>query len=325
MRGKRNGHGRRGATVLVWIMVLPFAAWAVLRWTGYEPGFRWRQLVAFTPYVAAAAPVVLVAALALRRWPAAVVAGAVSVALAAAVLPRAVADDSPGARGPALRVLAANLLYGQVPTKSVMDLLRRTGPDVLTLQELTPQALADLRNAGVDALFPHRVLHARHGAGGSGIYSRYPLRGRGPIDIGFLQARAEVLVPKAPPVEVVSVHPCAPAVPASADCWRKGLAALPGAEPRGRPRILAGDFNATLDHAYLRRLLDTGYRDAADAAGEGLRGTWPNIGKYSRTTPRVTLDHVLVDPRVAVHDFTTHTLPKTDHSPVQADLVLPAR
>ena len=42
--------------------------------------------------------------------------------------------------------------------------------------------------------------------------------------------------------------------------------------PDGPPRILAGDFNATLDHALLRRLLATGYVDAADRDGRGAGG-----------------------------------------------------
>ena len=41
-------------------------------------------------------------------------------------------------------------------------------------------------------------------------------------------------------------------------------------------RLLVGDFNATLDHAALRRLLDTGYRDAASVVGQGMTPTcWP--------------------------------------------------
>ena len=44
---------------------------------------------------------------------------------------------------------------------------------------------------------------------------------------------------------------------------------------RGDGRILAGDFNATLDHPELRAVLDRGYVDAADAASGGLKPTWP--------------------------------------------------
>ncbi|XVQ08884.1 hypothetical protein ACQP1W_41045 [Spirillospora sp. CA-255316] len=37
----------------------------------------------------------------------------------------------------------------------------------------------------------------------------------------------------------------------------------------------------------------------------------------------MALGHVLADRRVAMERFTTHELPETDHSAVQADLTLP--
>ena len=47
--------------------------------------------------------------------------------------------------------------------------------------------------------------------------------------------------------------------------------------------ILAGDFNATADHAQFRQLLKLGYRDAATEAGRGLIPTWgPRIGRGRR-------------------------------------------
>ena len=63
-------------------------------------------------------------------------------------------------------------------------------------------------------------------------------------------------------------------------------------------RGLAGDFNATLDHAELRRVLDRGYRDAAEQAGVALRPTWPTGKRILPTL--VTIDHVLADRRVQV-------------------------
>lgn len=121
----------------------------------------------------------------------------------------------------------------------------------------------------------------------------------------------------------MSVHPCAPTYRFHFPCWAGSLAALPA--PGGPVRILSGDFNATLDHARVRRLLDAGYRDAADATGNGLAGTWP----YRRwdvkglPVPPVTIDHVLVDPRVAVRAFGVHRLPVTDHRAIFAELILP--
>jgi endonuclease/exonuclease/phosphatase (EEP) superfamily protein YafD len=101
--------------------------------------------------------------------------------------------------------------------------------------------------------------------------------------------------------------------------WRDDLRSLPGAG-RGPVRILAGDFNATLDHAELRRLLDTGYEDAADEVGAGLRATWPRRWRFPHP---VAIDHVLADRRCGVRAFSVHAIPGTDHRAVFAELVLP--
>jgi endonuclease/exonuclease/phosphatase (EEP) superfamily protein YafD len=97
---------------------------------------------------------------------------------------------------------------------------------------------------------------------------------------------------------------------------------LPAAAPDGPLRILAGDFNATLDHADLRRVLAGGYEDAASVVGAGLHATWPE-GRL--VPPTVAIDHVLADERAGVRAVSVHTLPGTDHRAVFAELVLPRR
>jgi endonuclease/exonuclease/phosphatase family metal-dependent hydrolase len=118
-------------------------------------------------------------------------------------------------------------------------------------------------------------------------------------------------------VAVQAVHPLPPITASSVRSWRATLRTLPPAR-RGPPRVIAGDFNATLDHRELRRLLDTGYADAADVTGGGLRTTWP----VQRRRPPVTIDHVLADERLAVLRYEVHELPGTDHRAVLAELAL---
>ena len=65
---------------------------------------------------------------------------------------------------------------------------------------------------------------------------------------------------------------------AAVPLWTADLRDEPAADPANRATILAGDFNATLDHVELRRLLGTGYRDAAASLGRGLTPTWPYAG-----------------------------------------------
>jgi endonuclease/exonuclease/phosphatase family metal-dependent hydrolase len=104
--------------------------------------------------------------------------------------------------------------------------------------------------------------------------------------------------------------------------WRRDLLAEPRADRSQSPRVLLGDFNATLDHAPLRELISRGYRDAADTTGKGLIGTW---GPYDGSPiPPVTIDHVLVDERIGVREVSVHPIPGSDHHAIVAGLTVPA-
>ncbi len=142
------------------------------------------------------------------------------------------------------------------------------------------------------------MLDPREGASGSGVLSRTPLVAidTSPNRKGHAEPEVELRVPGAPPVRLKAVHPAPPVNPTAAPFWQDALAALPGSDGRGDVQILAGDFNATLDHAELRDLLGRGYVDAADAVGKGFVWTWP-AKRRARALP-LTIDHVLVDKRV---------------------------
>nr|WP_112736310.1 endonuclease/exonuclease/phosphatase family protein [Micromonospora noduli] len=310
--------------MLCWLAVVPTALWAAARLLGLDRG-PLVQALAFTPYVAGASVLVLALALALRRWWPAALAALAAVALLGTVTPRALASPQPAAAGPTVRLLTANLLAGAGNAETLVELVRRHQVDVLTVQEFTPDAQAALDRLGLDTLLPHRQLNAEIGTAGSGLYSRWPLTDGGVRrnleGWGFSQAYATVPVPGGPPVRVESAHPSAPYALDQMGAWRADLTAQPPATPDGGLRILAGDFNATLDHSPLRALLRSGYVDAADAAGAGLTGTW---GPYDGDLiPPVTIDHVLVDHRIAVRSVQVFALPGSDHRPVQATLTLP--
>jgi endonuclease/exonuclease/phosphatase (EEP) superfamily protein YafD len=320
----------------VWPPLAALAGWTMVRASGAE---RWTlpvQLMAFTPYVAATAlalpPVAAAMALASRgrgsrsrRWSPVVLSTLVAVALAWCVLPRAVADAPTAAdraMGPVLRVMTSNLLFGSATVADIVRIVSERKVDLLAVQELTPQSAEALGASPLVDLLPYRVVRAELGAGGSGLYSRFPLRGEEDAWFpgGFARVRARVDVPGAQPVAMESVHTYAPvSADATAD-WTAGFAALPPAPRSGPVGVLLGDFNATLDHAPMRRLLGTGYRDAAATMGTGLVPTWPFDG---RAVPRVTIDHVLADRRVGIRAASVHRVPGSDHRAVLAELVLP--
>ena len=315
---------RLAGVVLVWLLVLPGLVWAVLRWFGWERGFA-VQLLAFTPYVAVWSVIAAVVALAFRKWLAGAVALIAVAILAVCVLPRALADRDRGpATGVAVRVMTANLFVGAADPAAIVSLVRENDVAALAVQEFTPQVRAGLSAAGLDSLLPYAALADEVGTTGSGVYSRYPIadsgsqRGAG----GNMQVHATIEPPGAGPLVVESAHPLAPYAVAALGSWHDDLAAEPGADPAGPPRILLGDFNSTLDHAALRRVVARGYRDAADAVGRGLVATW---GPYQgRLIPPVTLDHVFVDKRIGVRDVRVHGVADSDHRSVIAELTVPA-
>ena len=254
--------------------MLPGLAWAVVRLAGWERGVL-VQLLAFTPYVAGWALLPAVLAPATRRWWAGGVAAAVAVTLAVCVLPRALPADRGPAGGVELRVMSANLLLGSADPAAIVGAVRSGDVAVLAVQEFTPAARAALTGAGLDALLPYSSLAAEAGASGSALYSRFPVTAAGSRRNGggFLQAYAMVQPPGAGPMVVESAHPRAPSEIAILTYWHADLAAEPRADPAGPPRILLGDFNATLDHSSLQSLIAHGYRDAGNATGHGFRTT----------------------------------------------------
>ncbi|MEV0727144.1 endonuclease/exonuclease/phosphatase family protein [Polymorphospora sp. NPDC050346] len=309
-------------TVLCWLVAVPGLLWAVVRLFGLERG-PLVQLLAFTPYVAAWSVLPVVLAVALRRWWAAGVAAVAALALLGVVVPRVVPDRGPVPAGPVLRVLTSNVLAGAGDPAAVLALVRAERVDVLAVQEFSPETQAALDALGVADVLPHRVTNPMVGTQGSALYSRFPLTDTGIRwnDGGFSQAYGTVLVPGGPAVVAESVHPAAPYALSVIDDWRTDLAAQPVATPDGPLRVLAGDFNATLDHAPLRDLIDTGYVDAAAAQGAGLLGTW---GPYDGDPiPPVAIDHVLVDRRIGIRAVAVYPVAGSDHRAVLAELALP--
>jgi endonuclease/exonuclease/phosphatase (EEP) superfamily protein YafD len=136
----------------------------------------------------------------------------------------------------------------------------------------------------------------------------------------FEQPTALIEPPGAQPFELTAVHSAPPSTsPRSVREWAADLAVLP-APDGGVLRVLAGDFNATPHHAALRAVLRRGWTDAAQRAGQGRAWTWRPL---RLPWPRLTLDHVLIDPRIAVTGVRLVPVTGSDHRALVVDLVLP--
>jgi endonuclease/exonuclease/phosphatase (EEP) superfamily protein YafD len=316
------GFGSRIANVS-WVVAGGLAGWAVARVAAVDRHRRAETaavpLVSFTPQVAAAAPwAALGLRLAGRRGPA-VTAAVAAAALGLVVRARRVARPQPPASGPVLRVLTFNMFFGRADAEILAGRVRQLDADVLFLQELTEDAVTRLKQAGLEDLMPHAQLELWGGSRGSGIYSRFPLDdGPRVTPVHMAQPTALVRLPGGRAVEVVCVHPVTPQLGrGGATRWREELGVLPA--PGELPRVLAGDFNSTLDHAVFRDVLRLGYADAAQQAGRALTPTWGPPGRGAV----LTLDHVLAGRGCAVLGYSVHPVPGSDHRAVFAEVQLP--
>lgn len=299
---------------LVWV---PFA---VLAAANLDVTWQAPSALAFLPYGVLATVVVLLVAAALRSWVAVAVAGVGLVVLLEPRAGRVTSDEQPPVRGPGLVVATANVYVGRADTRRLIDIVRDEQVDVLAVQEDTPGFTDDARMDGLQRELPYVVLGDADHAAGVSLYSRFPLRA---LHVATRQRRstaAQVAVPgSSMPIEVQSVHPPPPFRAELLQPWKRATRQLKRASPTpGTPTVLAGDYNATLDHHPFRALMARGgYRDAADEAGEAWRPTW------SRRWQRLTIDHVLVSRQVAALGVSTHDLPGSDHDVVVSRLRLP--
>ncbi|WP_280501644.1 endonuclease/exonuclease/phosphatase family protein [Nocardia farcinica] len=257
----------------------------------------------------------------MRHW---VGVSAAAVVLAGAVWTQAPlyvarADDGDG---PVVTVMQANLLFDGADPGALVELVRDREVAVLTVDELTPGALAALGASGLDELLPHRYVSPGRTAAGTGIWSRFPLSETVEYD-GFVlnQLSATATVPGVGPVSVYALHPVPPVygVRVWADELRR-LRQIIGRAPEGRPVIVGGDFNATHDHAQFRALTSGRFEDAAEQAGAGHLVTYPTDKRFP---PVVGIDHVLVAGGRAL-SVQTVDLPGADHRALVARVRLEA-
>ena len=283
------------------------------------------QLVALRPYLLVALPVlVLVLLLLARRVRGAVLAaaGVVVVMLVAAgmVAPRTVAVPVP-AGGRTLTVAAFNTYSGGADVAAVAALIRDERPDVVSLVEagmsfrskLAPlvqplgyRLITAVGEPSGDLGGVTAVVAGHLGAVRSSMYTATPfpyveLEGGGLGDL-----------------RIVAFHTLAPRRGDVAQ-WRSDVSLVSRWCSGPQPVIVAGDFNATLDHSVLKSAT-AGCGDAAAQRGQGLTPTWP-AWLPSWLGPQI--DHVFSTEPIVAEQFEVREIPGSDHRAVVARLRLP--
>lgn len=287
----------------------------------------WAQLVAFRPQLGVGLLVLaVVGGLFVRSLRSLCAVLAVLAVISTGTLIGRASGALEAAPDPGLTVLSSNVRVDGAAVDEIVALAVTGSVDAIVLPEASrrfaERVVDGARRRGLDLVSQtDEPLHPVTGTPvGTGAYPtsllvRAELRPRfgtalpGAL-LGSLVATVSV---EGRQLDLVAVHP-PPPFPAQVPQWRADLDQV--AKWCTTPTIIAGDFNATLDHPPFRRLLDAGCIDAAARSGNALTGTWRSFWPRSLATP---IDHVLLGGRRGtVSSYGVHDITGTDHRAVLA-------
>lgn len=220
---------------------------------------------------------------------------------------------------PILRVLTLNVWLGQGDPKAILELARGQNADVIALQETTDEFVEAIRGMGIDGDYPHALLAPGPNWRGVTLWSRFALRDPLITEHGSIY-RVEAVAQVGPQEQVddpliASLHLHAP-WPGAPGMWVDQLQGVSDQlRDDARPLILAGDYNATWDHAYFRRVLRYA-TDATVAAGAWMTRTWPT---HLHIPCVIAIDHVLLK-RLSASKVTSHVVLGADHRALVATI-----
>jgi endonuclease/exonuclease/phosphatase (EEP) superfamily protein YafD len=276
------------------------------------------QLLAFLPWLLAPAGAGLALALLTRWWPGTIWAAVVLGLLAWFLAPYGKTTEPDGRVIATLAVLTSNVEFGRA-TDALVTAVREEKPDLVFVEECEYACSATLRRSLSEA-YPYRRSVEGAGSTGSVVLSRFPLKPAAGIQDSTMGMPGAVADVRGHAVRLQLAHPMPP-LPGQLDLWRRELRELRdfAGSAGAAPTVLAGDFNASQDHAAFRAILDTGLRDAARLAGSGRTPTWP-----ARTAPAIgaQIDHVLVSADFSASDARFLDLADTDHRALLVDIRL---
>jgi endonuclease/exonuclease/phosphatase (EEP) superfamily protein YafD len=289
---------------------------------GLDRRYPFPLLGALRPHTTAAAAV-SAGLLAVPRptRPAALVVGAVALAGAAGLLGRVVPRRRPSGTAD-LTVLAANVWDGRADAGSLAALIARERPDLVSLPE-SGREYRDKLMPLLDGLGYRSWVSTEPGRPDGWSVTLLVADRVGDVEVGsgpelrrqHLWARGGLLGAR----RFHAVHPQAPMRRWQTRVWARDMGAIARWCAAMPAPIVAGDFNATLDHGPFRRAL-TGVRDAADGTGRGLTST------YHAALPRWTgirIDHVLVPREADTTRYEVVDVPGSDHRAVLVGMRLP--
>ena len=262
--------------------------------------------------------VVIVACLSQRKWRWAVSMGPFLVANALVVAPYyfrspEVVDE----KSPRRQFLLANVLILNRDYDRILRLIREESPDVVVLQELSPEWRDAL--TAMNASYPYSAANSPSDRFGIGIWSKFPLTSRilPASAAGRTSVEAGIVFPEEK-LTLVVTHPVPPMGSSATRLRNEQLFSIARHVSRlsGKTMVLA-DLNATpWSHGFREFERLSGLKDASRSAG--LTTTWPSI----LPGMRIPLDHCLTSPGIGIVEKRPGPFVGSDHLPLIVTLTL---
>jgi endonuclease/exonuclease/phosphatase (EEP) superfamily protein YafD len=308
-------------TVVVAVPTLPDLLFGLDRLSPFA------QLVSLRPWILGgvfALLVLLLLVTVFERRVVPFVAGVLAVLLVGGgmVLPR-VLPDGETVRGAPFRVLAFNTFGGEADAGQLAALIEEQQPDAVAISE-SGNNFADKLTPLVEPL-GYRVHVSTDDGTDDDVEEVTALVSD---QLGEVDVRIGDETSAFPYIEVsggaldtlrfVAFHSVAP-VPGSVPEWNKDLALLSRWCAGPTPAVVAGDFNATLDHSALRAGT-SGCGDAAAQRGAGLIPTWGPSASLRRFGPQI--DHVFATDGITAETFDVRDITGSDHRAIMTTLRL---
>ncbi|MDH3293770.1 MAG: endonuclease/exonuclease/phosphatase family protein [Acidimicrobiia bacterium] len=276
--------------VMGWPVVAASTALLYLRWQEVDRVYL-IAAVALTPFLAGALlPASVIAWFSRSTLLRLATAAVVAVYLYTVAPLDAVIDCGPELSERAITIMTANVQVEGGDPVGIADQVSALNPDVLFLQESSRGFLEVLGRQPELEPWAYRSNQEPGASAGVTVWSKWPMSDMRFATLDMERSlEATVALPDGN-IGVVAVHTISPTDRRGVGRWNEQLTAL--ARHRfDRPTIMAGDFNATEDHAPFRNLLNQGWTDSHDDKGCGLDQTWPTT---TMPFPVMRLDHILV-------------------------------
>ncbi|MEZ0260874.1 MAG: endonuclease/exonuclease/phosphatase family protein [Alphaproteobacteria bacterium] len=209
-------------------------------------------------------------------------------------------------------IISANIFMGSGDYSATIKMLDEYKPDIFVALEVDDAWMKGLKE--IEAEYPHRLQVPRDDYFGMAIYSRFPFEGK-ELEVGVYGAT--LLRADFADFTLFTLHPPPPAQPAAAAELSRYLAEMSQiAQKTTKPLAVAGDMNTTLWSDNAKYFKAAGLKSPS----AGFAWTWP-AGFFPLA---IQIDHIFVRD-LAVKSFTALSGINSDHYPVRAELLVPAK